>query len=204
MGFGLLLIGYFMINIMAIYAPFAVVMPIGYGIVIFACYRLAPYHSCFFKPLIVSAIGVFFGVYYALYGLAYLGVLGQLSFLDGTFYAVVEWCYFAYTLIFHIAILGGLMMLASDLGLLEVQSTAMRNLVFIGIYHLFYLVANLPVSFITAHAAAFALPVSLLRFLCAFLNIWLFFRCYRHILPEGSDMPVVEDEKPSGKSKKGN
>lgn len=203
MGFGLLLIGYFMINIMAIYAPFAVAMPIGYGIVMFACYRLAPYHSFFLKSLVVSALGVLFGVYYGIYGLASVGLFGQLSFLGGTFYDVVEWCYFAYTLIFHIAILRGLMLLATDLGLLEIQSTAMRNLVFVGIYHLFYLVAKLPVPFISSHATAFALPVSLLRFFCAFLNIWLFFRCYRHILPEGSDMPVVEEDKPK-KNKKGN
>ncbi len=201
MGFGLLLIGYFMINIMTIFAPFALVMPIGFGIVAFACYRLAPYHSFFLKSLFVSALGVLFGCYFALYGLMTLNVLPEMSFLVGTFYTVVEWCYFVYTLLFHAVLLGGLMMLAGDLGLVEIQSISMRNLVFVGIYHLLYLIAKLPISFIETHQTAFALPISLLRFFCAFLNLWLFFRCYRYILPEGSEITAPIQDKKTKKGK---
>lgn len=201
MGFGLLLIGYFMINIMTIFAPFALVMPIGFVIVAFACHRLAPYHSFFLKTLFVSAFGVLFGCYFALYGLMTVGALPELPFLIGTFYSVVEWSYFVYTLLFHTVLLCGLMMLCGDLGLVEIQSISMRNLVFVGIYHLLYLIAKMPLAFIEAHQTAFALPISLLRFFCAFLNLWLFFRCYRYILPEGSELITPEEEKKTKKGK---
>ena len=194
MGFGLLLIGYFLINVTTLLAPIAVAMPVGFALVAMGAYRLMPYHSRFKLLFGLSLVGLPFGIYYTLYGLSFLGAIPSLAFLSGTAFAAVEWAYFVLSLLVQIALLTAISLLVMDLGLLEMQSVAMRNLVFVGIYHFVYLLAHLPVAGIKAHAGAFTLPITLLRFLCVFLNLWLLFRCYRNILPEGSDMVAVDVE----------
>ena len=47
MGYGLLLIGYFMANILPVISFLSVAMPIGYALMAVALYKLAPYDRKF-------------------------------------------------------------------------------------------------------------------------------------------------------------
>lgn len=193
MGFGLLLIGYFLISILPVISVLSAAMLPGYFLITVALYRLAPYHKGFYYSMWVSLPAPLFALYYTLYGFVAAGVLPELTMLGGTVFSVVEWLYFAYSLLLTAGILQSVAALATELGLFTLQSAAWRNFTFVAIYHALYLVIKLPIPFFLAHATAFALPITLLRYLCIFLNLWLFFGCFREILPEGSDIPSVED-----------
>ena len=199
MGFGLLVIGYFLTSVMTVYTPFTAAMLIGYPLMALAFYRLAPYWRRFLLPLALCCVGIPFGVYLTLFSFAKIGLVGALPIFGEGVFAVVEWLYFVYLLALHLTVLWSLAAYMQELGLLSLQSTALRNLTFVAIYHFIYLVANLPLAFFREHGTAFALPIVLMRYLCVFLNLWLFFRCYRNILPEGSD---IAPEPPRKKEKK--
>ena len=195
MGFGLLLIGYFLANILPVISFFSVAMLPGFAMMTVALYRLAPYHKRFYYAWLFSLPASAFGVYYTVYSLVSVGILPALSLLGGTVFSVVEWIYLAYTLVLSILILSGIASLSSELGHYGIQSVAWRNLTFVAIYHALFFVAKLPLDVIVTHATSFVLPITIMRYLCVFLNIWLFFRCLRDILPEGSDQEMPKDIK---------
>ncbi|MBR2464247.1 MAG: hypothetical protein IKB41_02295 [Clostridia bacterium] len=195
MGFGLLLIGYFLANVLPVISFFSVAMLPGFAMITVALYRLAPYHKRFYHAWLFSLPAALFGVYYTLYSFASVGILPELMILGGTLFNVVEWVYLAYTLFLSILILWGIASLSSELGHYGIQSVAWRNLTFVAIYHALFFIAKLPLGVIMTHATSFVLPLTLLRYLCVFLNLWLFFRCLRDILPEGSDIEPPKDRK---------
>ncbi|MBE6554740.1 MAG: hypothetical protein E7663_00705 [Ruminococcaceae bacterium] len=200
MGFGWLMIGYFAVNIMALYQPLSMIMLIGYPMMIAGLFRLAPYEKRFHISRDLSFLTIPFAIYYALFGLSSIGILPPLSFFDGIGADIVEWCYFALTLALHALILWGIAELTRELSLFTFQSAALRNLIFVMIYHLLYLIISLPLS--SAFAPHFAVAVMILRLLCVFLNLWLFFKCHRIIIPEESMiLPADGQDAPKSKSK---
>ncbi|MBR2011296.1 MAG: hypothetical protein IKA06_06095 [Clostridia bacterium] len=195
MGFGLLLIGYFLANILPVISFFSVAMIPGFAMITVGLYRLAPYHKRFYFSWLFSLPSSLFGLYYTLYSLVSIGIFPRLEALGGTVFNVVEWIYLVYTLTLSLLILWSIASLSSELGLYGIQSAAWRNLTFVAIYHTLFFIVKLPLAVITAHATAFVLPITILRYLCVFLNLWLFFRCLRDILPEGSDIEVSNSSK---------
>ncbi len=195
MGFGMLLIGYFLANILPVISAFSFAMLLGYPLVIAGLYRLAPYDKRFYHSMWVALPSPLFAIYYTVFGFATVGLLPSFTFLGGTVYFVVEWLYFSYTLLLNFLILRSIASFTGDMGLYSTQSAAWRNLTFTLIYHAVYLIIKLPIPLMHAHGGAFALPVTLLRYLCVFLNLWLFFLCYRNILPEGSEATVTQNKR---------
>ncbi|MBE6605144.1 MAG: hypothetical protein E7639_05525 [Ruminococcaceae bacterium] len=183
MGFGLLLVGYFFTSVMPVISIFSAAMLLGYPLISLGLFRLCPYHKRFYYAFFASLPAPLFGLYYTASSLVRAGVLTGGSFLGGTAFAVVEWLYFVYAFVLIALVLWAVASLATQMELFQVQSAAWRNLTFLAIYQVIYLIIKLPIP----HAAAFVLPITILRYLCIFLNVWLFFRCYRFILPEGSD-----------------
>lgn len=200
MGFGMLLIGYFLTNIMPVISIFSAAMLPGYLLIAMALYRLVPYHKRFYQAMWLSFPAFLFALYYTLYSFVSVGLLPQLDFLGGMFFAVVEWLYFFYQFLHGGMVLWGIADLMAELGLQEMQSNAWRNLTFLAIYELIYFILKLPIPFLQENISLFVLPITLLRYLCIFLNLWLFFRCYRNILPEGSDQAVPELQKKGRKT----
>ena len=196
MGFGLLLIGYFLTTVMPVISIFSAAMLLGYPLISRGLYCLSPYHKRFHLAFYVSLPMTVFGLYYTISSFVKAGLFDAEAFFGGTVFAVVEWIYFVYSFLLIALILWALSSLAAEMALYSVQSAAWRNLTFMALYQLLYLVVKLPIS----HASAFVLPITLLRYLCIFLNVWLFFRCYRFILPEGSDTAAIPEEK-GGKSR---
>ena len=185
MGFGLLLIGYFLTNILPVISVFSVAMILGISLMLVGLWRLAPYHKLFYCSYLFTFTGLPFALYYTLFSLADVGLVPSLAVLGGAVFAVVEWAYLVWGLAFHALLLLAMASLTSDLSLWGLQSAAWRNITFIVIYYLLFFVIKLP--FLAKNAAPFIIPLTLLRYLCIFLNLWLFFRSWQVILPEGSD-----------------
>ena len=186
MGYGLLLIGYFMANILPVISFLSVAMPIGYAVMAVALWRLAPYERKFLFGFVAALVTLPVALYYAAYGLVSLGGVTEGFFAPAVFSAV-SWLYFALSLAFTVLLLWAQAAFAKESALFSLQSNAWRNLTFVGMYHLLYLTVNVLNALGVPHTSAFVIPMTMLRYLCVFLNLWLFFRCYRHILPEGSE-----------------
>ena len=191
MGFGFLLIGYFLTSVMPVISIFSAAMLLGSPLISLGLFRLSPYHKRFYLAFFVSLPTPLFGLYYTLSSLARAGLFVNDALFGGTVFAIVEWLYLVYSFVLIGLILWAVASLAAEMSLFSLQSAAWRNLTFVALYHVIYLIIKLPIP----HAAAFVLPITLLRYLCMFLNMWLLFRCYRFILPEGSESVELTPEK---------
>lgn len=198
MGFGLCLVGYFLVNVLPVISVFSAAMLLGLPLLLLGLWRLAPYHKIFYYSFFFTLTGIPFGVYYTLYSFADVGVIPELLMLGGAVFAAVEWAYLVWGLIFHTMVLLGMAKLMTELGLFGFQSAAWRNLTFSLLYYFLFFLVKMP--FMSAHAAPFIIPLTILRYLCTFLNLWLLFRSWQVILPEGSDCEPTEST-PAGRRK---
>ena len=190
MGFGNLLIGYFFVNVMSLYSPLSVAMLVGYPLMIYGLYRLAPYHRYFYFCFLYSFASLPFAVYFSAFGLSQLFPTMETVLFTGTLYTVVEWLYFAFSLGFQVLLLLSVSALTAELGLLSIQSSAWRNLIMVGLYYLLDCFARLPIAWIEARKGLFSLSLILLRLCYILFNMYLIFKCYRNICPEEDrDMP---------------
>ncbi|MBE6701857.1 MAG: hypothetical protein E7585_00375 [Ruminococcaceae bacterium] len=187
MGFGLLLIGYFFANIMSLYSTLSFSMLVGYPIMIYALWRLAPYHTRFRHSFYISFGALPFAVYFTVFAIMqWCGV--QWALFEGVTYGIFELGYFLFSLCFHFFLLYSVAGLAGELRFLVLQSGAWRNLIMMALYAVIDAISRLPIPQIAANPAYFAIPVLLLKILFLFLNMWLFFQCYRKIAPEDEDV----------------
>lgn len=185
MGFGWLIIGYFFASVVSLYSPLSFAMLAGYPMMILALYKLAPYQRRFRTALGVSICSLPFAIYYALYAFSQLG-MGTLSLFGEPLWSVVEWCYFAYSFLLLLLLLGAILTLCRDLYLLKLQGNAMRNMLLLGVTYTMDLVGRLPIS--GDIRGFFALIALFMRLIVIFLNLYLFYGCYRYICPEGEEM----------------
>ncbi len=195
MGFGLLLIGYFIANIIPVYPALALAMPLGYAVILAALSLLAPYAKGFLLTRGVTFAALPVSIYYAVTGTASWGAFTLPAWLTGTALSTAaEWYYFLFVLAFHVCLLRTLATFTGDMGLPSLRQMAWRNLLIVLIYQALFLVLSLLLPMFSDYGGLFTLPLTLLRFVFVFLDLYLFFRCYRLILPEGSDA-VLPDKK---------
>ena len=194
MGFGWLFTGYFFAFVMPIYSPLSFAMPVGYLMMLWGLFQLAHYHKryeiCFYFTLLSLPLSV----YYALHAFTDFGLLSNLSILSGSFYTVVDWIYFGFAAVFHCLLLYATAGLCDEVGLPALQATAWRNFILMVAYDVVGCVSRLPIPILAENAGYVALPMILLRFLTVFLNLYLLYRAYRLICPEGEEMMPLEDE----------
>lgn len=190
MGFGWLFIGYFFANVMAVYSVLSFAMLAGYPLMVMGLYKLAPYHARFRSLFFVSLISLPFALYYGIYGFSQLGFAALDGIFKGVFFETVQWCYFVFAMAFHALLLYAIAGLSAELGLLSIQSAAWRNLILTMLYYLIDLVARLP--FVASVQQYFIMPLLLLRIIAVFLNLYLIFRCYRHICSEEENNKPAE------------
>ena len=205
MGFGWLLIGYFFVNIMSLYSPLSVIMLVGFPMMIYGLYQLAPYHRYFRFSFYYSFLSLPFAFYFSAYGFSQLfSSLQNTSAFSGALYNGMEWGYFVFSLGFHLLLLLSIAGLTDELELRSVQSSAWRNLIMVGLYYLIDGFARLPIAWIEENRNLFSLSVILLRLCYVLFNQYLIFQCYRHICPEEDrDMPdPVRKKKPDAKEEK--
>ena len=195
MGFGWLLTGYFFVSVVALFSPLAIAMLVGYPMMIFGLFRLAPYHKYLRVAFFASFFSLPFAFYYAFYAFSRYG-LAVPAFFTGKTFETVEWIYFVFVLLFTILWMAAVSALCAELGLVRLRGNAWRNLIVLGVTTLVDLVARLPIPFIETYSGYFAVPVLLLRFIVVFLNGILLFECMRNIRPEGE---ITKREAPPDK-----
>lgn len=184
MGFGCLFVGYFFATMMPpAGSPLSVAKLIGYPLMIAAFFRLAPYHKRFLHCFYASFASLPFAVYYGLFGLSEFNVIPKLWILGGTFYTVVDICYLAVSLLIHVLMLRAIIGLTAELQHTALQGNAWRNLVCVCLYFLLRGLMLIPCAM-----QKYLFAATVLLWLCMlFMNLFLLFKCYRYICPEGDE-----------------
>ena len=191
MGFGWLMVGYFFVSTVALYSPLAMIMLIGYPMMIIGLRLLAPYH----KYLKIAFFSSFFSLPFAVYfGLDAFGKVGLMpAFLPAQMFATMEWLYFVFYFLFTALILFAITSLCGELSLSKWQETALRNLLVLGFTFALDLLIRLPIGFVAQISGYVGLLVLILRLATVFLNLYLIFGCYRFICPEGTEEEGMYD-----------
>ena len=184
MGFGCLFVGYFFANMMPpVGSPLSVAKLIGYPLMIAAFYRLAPFQKRFLYCFFASFATLPFAVYYAMIGLSQFGVISAYRFLGGTVYTVVDICYIAVSLTVHVLMLLAVVALMKELGHQALLTTAWRNLICSASYFVLRGLMLIPCAM-----QKYLLAITLLLWVfMLFMNLFMLFKCYRYICPEGDE-----------------
>lgn len=185
MGFGMLFVGYFFANMMPHGSMLMAAKLIGYPLMIYAFYKLAPFHKRFLYCFYASFATLPFAVYFGLFGLSELGVLTKYWFLSnaGRFYVTVDVAYLTVSLVLHLLLLWAVSGLAKELQFQNILTFAYRNFTFVGVYFALRYALMLPFE-----KAQYLIGPTLILWLCmVFLNLFMLFKCYRFICPEGED-----------------
>lgn len=198
MGFGLLFVGYFFANMMPPGdSMLSLAKLIGYPLMIAAFYRLAPYHKRFLYCFFASFATIPFAIYHGMIGLFKLGVLSEYWFLTGSFHTVAEILHLAVSLVLHVMMLLAIAGLAGELKHTAIRTHAWRNFTFVAAYFLLRFVMMMPIQTLQRLFA----PTLLLWLCMVILNLFLLFKCYRYICPEGDEnmpepikLPLDTDE----------
>jgi hypothetical protein len=180
-GFGWLLVGYFFVAVVSIYSPLSFAMLLGYPMMIYGLWQLAPYQRYFRVSFFFSLLSLPFALYYACYGLGKMGISMPAV---GAMFATVEWIYFVFTLLFTALWLFAIYSLCRELGHQRSLAGAIRALVFFALAQVLDLAARLPMGTVASYLV---LPAVLLRLITIFLNIYVIYLCYRYICPEGEE-----------------
>lgn len=187
MGFGLLLIGYLVANVMSYsFVP----KFLGYALMMWGCIKLSDYDTKFRACMMPAVPAGILSVY--LYGdhmcklfkfetaLFPQSIVSSVSLIESLLSA-------GFTVLMLIAIIS----IAKSTELDKLSFKAARNIVILGLGEVAYIVARcLPIGQV---ANAIAYGALIVRALHIFLDLLLLFACYRMICKEGDeDMPAKE------------
>ncbi len=197
MGFGWLIVGYFFVSVVALYSPLSFAMLAGFPMMILALRKLAPYHRLFRSVYYFSYASMPFAVYFSLYAFGLWGILEAPAFL-GTPFEIVQWLYFAYSFVLVCMILNAVAALCRELSLIALQGNAMRNMILLGAAYFLELLGKM--SFLGVAQVYLALGGLTMRLIVIFVNMILFYGCYRRICPAEEELAqsIKSKEKKGG------
>jgi hypothetical protein len=168
-----------------------VALLVGYGVMLGGLWILRYYQSAFkwairlLVPLFVTALYRTVGDFNEL-------LLLGLPIFDGAWSTAYTWVTLALVTAFNLAMLYGISRIARDVGLNKTVVAAVRNAIFVGIYAVLAIVANLPLSETVRAYLAFPLfGFDLLWIIC---NLLLLLSCTKDICPAGDE---DQPERPS-------
>lgn len=186
MGFGILFLGYFITYIMALNTFGAAFRFAGYLIMAYSAKKLVDYCEKFV---------------YAEYTALLLSLMSAARVVDeifpifnGIVADVFMYSEAAAILVYHVFLLLAIKTIAKDTDVDKIQISAMRNLFFIGLYYLLYIIGMLPLPIKELYSQTMGLPILLLNLAWIILNLCLIVSCYSHICDEGD---VEMERKPS-------
>ncbi len=197
MGFGWLLLGYFVSTLMTLNQAGSLIRLVGWGIVLASSIKLRRYHSAF------GAMGICACLLILVSGaLAFADVTGYLydnlvllerpvseSFREGIGYGEQ-----IASLLFQTSMLFAIRAIARETEVKKISDNAIRNFVFVCMYFLAYAVSLSLASRGGRLAVTVAGVVWILYFACILLHLLLIFSCYRMICDEDD---VEMAQKPS-------
>ncbi len=190
MGFGYLFLGYLFTFVLymtlnAIQLG-AVAHLIGYGLMLYALRELNRYQTAFAWakwlqiPLLVTA-------FYSLVASLSERFAWGLPFVNAVTNTVYEWGSFLLIMLFHLALLYAIRMLAGEVGLVHIATKAIRNMILILLYAVVWIFARLPISWVQANERYFALSLLLMSLVWTVCNLLLFLSCAKNICPAGDE-----------------
>ena len=199
MGFGLLLMGYFLGMVMSLNIFGAFFRLAGFTLATYAARKLSDYHKGFSFLTLASMLSV---------GVSVLGAISSLSaFLydnmiiaekligDGLATAF-GYARYGAELVFTVALCVAISLIAKETGEIKLRYVAIRNLALYCVYFVLQIICWLPHEYVGTLLQITALPAvaQLAGFALILLNLLMIFSCYRRICDESDvDMP----QKPS-------
>ena len=188
MGFGYLLIGYLITFVLSLTLQAlgfgGAALLVGYAVMLGGLWILTHYQSAFAwaKWLLIPLL------FTALYRI--LGDFNELLLLDLPLFGnagetIYTWLTLALITAFNLAMLYGIYKLACDVELEKLSVAAGRNAIFVGIYAVLAIVANLPVfASIVPYLTLPLIGFDLLWIIC---NLFLLLSCAKNICPAGDE-----------------
>ena len=190
MGFGYLAIGYLVTFVLYLPAQAldvgGLALLIGYGSMLLGLSRLNRFELRFVYakwlliPLIVTAL------YDCARPLSELFLL-NLPIFQASVIGVVDWIKFILLILFNFFMLYAIRALAEQVELPRTVMASIRNLVFVALYAVLYLIGNLPIENIKTVQGYLIFPVTLLQMVWIACNLILLVSCAKNICAEGNE-----------------
>lgn len=180
MGFGVMLIGYFITYVMALNTYGVFFRVLGYLIICRGAFRLLEYDKKFVYPFYLSATLAALSVLetanyvYQLIALSQNVTIELLANIVGYIDVVA-------VLAFHVTLLLAIRGVAKDTGVSKIAVSAMRNLIVILLYFGLYAVSFLPLP------VNMAMPLLIVNLFWILLDVVLLYSCYYRICDENDN-----------------
>ena len=188
MGFGPLLIGYFITYIVTLGLGnyiFAGMLIGGFVMFLGLC-ELRKYAPTFLYAIIADVLLILCSFYEAVEYIDDAFLLGW-GLYGGAASGVVAWIELVVYLALNLTLLYGIADLSRRVEYPETRQKAYRNMAFVVLYNLFYLIFNIPNSIFAADLGFFMTLLLIFQLIYAFFNVALMFKCYAMICPEGEE-----------------
>ena len=192
MGFGYLLLGYLTAFLLKLTANGiglgAAVLMLGYALMAVGLFKLRLYHSRFtaalwcLLPLSLLAVYELIKMFCDLF-------LWEPSWINATATSIVSWLTLIGILVFHAALLSAIRGIAIEVGLPKIAAAAVRDLLFFGLYIVFYVLIQVPSAGLDKARPYLILCATIVNVVCLFLNSLLLLSCTKNICPEGEEEP---------------
>ncbi|MBQ8311113.1 MAG: hypothetical protein IJX80_08905 [Clostridia bacterium] len=188
MGFGYLFLGYlvsfFLYMTVQALGIGSLALLVGYAMMFYGLYLLRHYHAAFAsaKWMLVPLLAM--GLYRVAEDIVTL-FLVSLPFVNDTVKAAVDWISFMLLIVFQLAMLYGIRMLADSIELKKISGAAVRNSIFVGVYAVLYLCGSLPLG--ETIKPYLTLSVTLLNLVFVVCNLALLVSCMKNICREGEE-----------------
>lgn len=194
MGFGFFMIGYLVCYVLSMtmerLGVGGLAYLLGYLLMLRGLLELTRYQQTFRIAKYLVYPLLFTSCYSLLVSLDTM-FLWNLAIFNGTAVEIVAWIDFLLMISYQLAFLLGIRMLAADVELTGLVAKAIRNSIFVGLFGILYVAAELPESMLGAAGKYLALAVWLMELAVLFLNLVLLLACNKNICPEGEeDQPM--------------
>ena len=190
MGFGYLLLGYLVSFVLSLSVDRlglgGLAELLGYAMMLYGLLELQRYQRAFVPakwltlPALVCAVVRLVEAVDELF-------LWDLPLFGDTPMLVLGWLEALVAVVFQLAMLYGIRMIATDVELKHVATKALRNMLFVGMYGVLYAAAQLPSAWIGTVAVYLQWPLLLLQIVCIALNLLLLLSCNKNICAAGDE-----------------
>ncbi|MBR2927263.1 MAG: hypothetical protein IKC31_06775 [Clostridia bacterium] len=190
MGFGYLFLGYLVTFVLRLTAEglgvtgFALLL--GYSLMLAGLWQLTRFEKSFavskwlLIPLLVGAL------YQTVKDIAAL-CAASVPFFTPVTDTVMTWIEFALLLAFNVSMLIGVYRIAKQVELPSTGNAALRNIMFIGVGSVLYLIGNLPLPNFELVRKYLSLPIMLLQIVWIVANLLLLLSCTKNICKAGDE-----------------
>lgn len=188
MGFGYLLLGHliaFLLSMTAGALGFgSLALILGYLLMLLGLLRLSKFHNSFGLSKWLLLPMLVLSVYRLISDVATLFLL-SIPMLDGIVSVVADWAELALTVLFQLALLYGIRMLADSIELKKLSAAALRNTLFVGIYTMLRLAEKM--SLPEAVRPYVVLLANAFNFIWIVCILWLLLSCMKNIGVAGEE-----------------